>query len=97
MRGKLGECKGKGGLCPIRLTQETKMNKPNLGRCLKIAQVKYDMNTARLAEKLMISPQVAARLRIMPDMKYYTILRICDVFKMEPSEFINLEVRSKPQ
>ena len=69
------------------------MTKPNLGRCLKIAQVKYDINTTRLAEKLMTSPQVASRLRMMPDMKYHTMLRLCEIFKIEPSEFIKLETR----
>ena len=67
------------------------MKYANIGKCLKIAQVKKDMTTVTLANLLGVSPQVAGLMRQRPDMKYHQMQDICALFGMTVTEFLSLE------
>ncbi|MDB4559248.1 helix-turn-helix transcriptional regulator [bacterium] len=67
------------------------MKYANIGKCLKIAQVKKDMTTVSLANLLGVSPQVAGLMRQRPDMKYHQIQDICALFDMTVDDFLGLE------
>lgn len=72
------------------------MKYANLGKCLKIAQVKKDMTTVTLARLLGVSPQVAGLMRQRADMKYHQMQDICALFDMSVEEFIALESWVEP-
>ena len=74
---------------------ETLMTKsrsnPDVGRCLRIAQAKYDVKSADLARALGTFPQQVVRWRATKDMRVHTLKEICDHFGITVDEFLKFD------
>lgn len=65
--------------------------KINIGRCIRIAQVKYDMTGADLAIKMNVSRQQIARWRKADDMKISRIELFAEAFGVSAIELLSLD------
>ena len=63
----------------------------DVGRCLRIAQVKYDVKSAELANRLETFPQQVVRWRSNEDMRVQTLVRICNAIGISVDEFLELQ------
>lgn len=63
---------------------------PDVGRCLRIAQAKYDVKSADLARALNTVPQQVVRWRTTENMRVHTLKAISDHFGITIDEFLRL-------
>ncbi len=63
----------------------------NIGRCIRIAQVKKDMTGADLANRMNVSRQQISRWRKADDMKFSRVEEFAAAFQMPVIEFLSLE------
>lgn len=63
----------------------------NVGRCLRIAQAKYDVKSADLARAMSTVPQQVVRWRSTEDLRVATLKRITDHFGITIDEFLSLD------
>lgn len=63
----------------------------DVGRCLRIAQAKYDIKSAELAKRMGTFPQQIVRYRARKDMSIQTLVSIVAIFGISVDEFLSLE------
>ena len=63
----------------------------DVGRCLRIAQAKFDIKSADLARGLHTVPQQVVRWRGAKDIRVSTLKQITDFFGIGIDEFLSLE------
>lgn len=63
---------------------------PHVGRCLRIAQAKFDVKSADLARALDTVPQQVVRWRATENMRVHTLKAICDHLGITIDEFLSL-------
>jgi DNA-binding Xre family transcriptional regulator len=59
------------------------------GRLLKIAMAKRGVGTYQLADLLSVKAQQVSRWRGCTDIKFSTVIKICDALDISVEEFIN--------
>ena len=62
----------------------------HLGRSLKVALARANMNQTQLAAKLRLSPRWVNKIANQPGGSMQTIQLLADAFSMKPSDFIKL-------
>ena len=62
----------------------------DIGRCLRIAQAKFDVKSADLARAMNTVPQQVVRWRATKNMRVHTLKDICDHFGVTIDEFLKL-------
>lgn len=62
----------------------------HLGRSLKVALARANMNQTQLAAKLCLSPRWVNKIANQPGGSMQTIQLLADAFGMKPSDFIKL-------
>lgn len=62
----------------------------HLGRSLKVALARANMNQTQLAAKLDLSPRWVNKIANQPGGSMQTIQLLADAFGMKPSDFIKL-------
>jgi DNA-binding Xre family transcriptional regulator len=60
----------------------------NTSKAIRAFQDKKDMSCQELALAMDVTPQQVTRWRTMPDLKLSIVLKLCAVFKVSISEFI---------
>lgn len=66
-------------------------NQINIGRCIRIAQVKKEMTGSDLAAIMNVSRQQVARWRKADDMKWSRVCLFASAFQMPVLEFLSLD------
>ncbi|MGJ8660491.1 MAG: helix-turn-helix domain-containing protein [Bacteroidota bacterium] len=61
----------------------------NYGKLLKVAMAKRSVGTYQLADLLGVKAQQVSRWRGCTDIKFSTMIKICDALDMSVGDFIN--------
>lgn len=59
----------------------------DVGLCLKIAQIKYDISNAELGRRLGVAPQQVIRWRKSKNLKFHTVEQLVSQFGIGIDEF----------
>jgi hypothetical protein len=89
---------GQGGPKPIGkswtnarfLTIGERMNRTNVGKCIRVAQEKRDISTVNMAKDWKVARQQVHRWRSVQDMRLHQIESFAEYFNMTRDEFLKL-------
>lgn len=64
------------------------MNLYDIGYCLRQAQADTGVTSAEIAQRMDVKPQQVSRWRATSNMKFHTLLHLCDALEMDLEEFL---------